>query len=1732
MGGGKISQKEPEAQGLQLQTSVYGRSLPLQYGRNRIAGNLIWTGNFTPAQFVNVEKVDDFIAGDGFGGAPPGSKQFYYFLSAFTAFCEGPIRSFRQGYREQIRSPFSPYSIGKGNYAFDPAILTTDDKIHLVHSWDIAHADLYAYRGTYAQQAFSQNSVMVLKIDGSRAYINMPAPSLQLSYSRTAYISRPVWGVGSSPQMRNLTVEIEGLFCSYVEYLYGVKGITFVELDEPRDHWFPFQPSPIPVYWTWRGFSHICTGKISTVDGQPGVLSFLNTDPSTHETLDYIYLNKGNIQSVQNFPSGTYGIVRGADPADVIIDFVTHPYRGTAVQMGPHLGNFAPYTYYVGAIDVPVNPSYIEPVAAADAIVELLKITNSEAVFSQGFLKIIPKGDQQIIHRDWYDNRRRMQRNYTPDFMDYSVNPPVVKALFSLDEDDFEEGDTVIEISPPDSEDVVNSVSVEFADAENFYQTRTVDYTDQASVLVYGLREGESVRATMLIDEGTAGIVAALVGQESSALKNKYSFSLPWKFVLIDPMDVLVFSFPDLEIEDKAIRVLTVEENSEGTLAIEAEELLTGHSSSYLYEHEGPQTELPDYNAEPGNVTRPFIFEPPYHLSKGQFSIWIAAAGESPNWGGATLKLSEDDGIEYNAVGTVLPTAGLGYLISDFTEGYTEEIVRGITVYKATDASIDIQLLTPRMELPTFDEYQAVNFNLPFILGNRNRFEILSYEGAELIYTDDDGRNRYRLTNIYRKGFGTEAIQHFLGSSTFAMLGSNVIKIPITKRYANKTLKFKFVSWNTYNAARQVETDVDDFSFRATGKKFAIGAPIPKRLTAEYNDRRGSLELQWKQLDFVANRPGLFVEIRKAPLQVPQKLLDIFPGLDVTDPTSLWTVAARLGYTHEPNFKVQGDGVYLVALRCGDPVDAELSDIEGTPAAYGVPADLVIEGTENVVGENTIVSRQEVPVSDNNYDYEALADADEPALWLQMGDRPLVEPGILEELTDEPFVDAEYKTYGSATIEFRAVKRVFDTLRERTVKFQPTDTSVTGCWMEFPNTDGLLDFPDADWSVLIWCAPETGSAEPALLFGREEGSWIKVDHIAKTITWQSDVDTPVQTAPWNFSEGDFHLIVVAYDYSRQRLFVFDNDKRAALFENVIITKKTGAVYVGARGWLTSGMQSFKGNLYGFSFHHERIRLASIETLVTATRLSADLYHRRLNRLSQVAYARTQEKPEGTMVDRSPIGDGGYLDLNPELPLAVGLVQGAEDEARLVDGTFNRFWGINQRIRNITTEFTMMCLVRLTAVDKEQYLFHWGDYGGGDDAVEFYISAANYLEVTITDQPGTTSLTWDSIGSGIQLEAGKVYHLAATYNYNNVGVRGRIFINGRVVSEEVSGLIIGGTFPYCSSNFIASKTDGTSKLDGILDEPMVFTKELTPNRIREYAEQALQSNVYQNLRLTEEGYVSALPNTEGIFAPNYTLSLSSGPDTVQFSSTFDLVPLPEEQFLLFSTIRLMPEIGRVDPVQHIRGNPILKTSLMDYQTPYYVSEDITVNAAGQYFEDLSGGFTPLPKAGEYFRVIYADNFENRGEFLVTGTETNRIYVDAPNLVNESGSEMTVQWYTGWKELISSGATYGRHFWVGFSLASSGQDLVALLSKFVWYADVPDIVKSATAISDDSTPPYWTAVTYSSAFSDVPKLMGIIQSPDLGDTLEIQNETATGFEFRVATVYGTYVQKSVRFYARGF
>jgi hypothetical protein len=111
-------------------------------------------------------------------------------------------------------------------------------------------------------------------------------------------------------------------------------------------------------------------------------------------------------------------------------------------------------------------------------------------------------------------------------------------------------------------------------------------------------------------------------------IRATYTLTLGWQFNLLEPMDLVTLTVPELGYSKKPVRITAIRENDNGQLEIDAEDFPFGTASPTLYPQQGAGGFVPQANADPGSVNTPIVFEAPFLMSRsGQHEIWMAISG-------------------------------------------------------------------------------------------------------------------------------------------------------------------------------------------------------------------------------------------------------------------------------------------------------------------------------------------------------------------------------------------------------------------------------------------------------------------------------------------------------------------------------------------------------------------------------------------------------------------------------------------------------------------------------------------------------------------------------------------------------------------------------------------------------------------------------------------------------------------------------------------------------------------------------------------------------------------------------------------------------------------------------------------------------------------------------------------------------------------------------------------------
>jgi Putative phage tail protein len=473
------------------------------------------------------------------------------------------------------------------------------------------------------------------------------------------------------------------------------------------------------------------------------------------------------------------GILAGqidAQPDYILADFLTNATYGAGWPAGM-IGSLAPWATYCRAAGLFVSPAITDQVQASDFITSLAQATNSQLVWSQKALRLVPYCDATITGNG---------ATFTPD----------LTPKYDLNDDDFivSPGDDPLSCTRVTSADAYNHVQVEFCNRANDYNIEIAEARDLADIEAKGLRTQDPIAMHMICDAVVARNVAQLLLQRTLYIRATYSFKLGWRHCLLEPMDLVTITDTAMGLDHAPVRITEIAEDEEGTLTITAEEYPFGVSSTSAYSHQTGAGYLPDYRVDPGASNAPVIFEPPYALA-GTSSVWLGTSGGA-EWGGCEVWVSID-GASYSKAGTVTGKARHGVTTASLPFGTSPDTIHTLPVSLAVSGGALESVTTADADL----------LNTLSLVGG----ELVSYATATLT-----GANAYSLSYLRRGAYGTTVDVHASGSQ-FMRLDDKIFKLSLPQNYIGKTLYVKLPAYNRYGTQLQDISTCAAYSYTIRG---------------------------------------------------------------------------------------------------------------------------------------------------------------------------------------------------------------------------------------------------------------------------------------------------------------------------------------------------------------------------------------------------------------------------------------------------------------------------------------------------------------------------------------------------------------------------------------------------------------------------------------------------------------------------------------------------------------------------------------------------------------------------------------------------------------------------------------------------------------------------------------------------------------------------------------------------
>jgi hypothetical protein len=769
-GGGKnaLAAKPNLLNALQVQTSSYGQVIPILYGQNRIAGRLLWSGDFQSIAHTSTQKVGG--KGLGSSGGNTSTTSYTYQTAVAIALCMGPIQNLGSVWDTKgqltLLSTSVQYTVPSGGGSFTPTppvggVWHSGRGVGRLDSYSLNPND-YGSDGTIALRG-TQNMPMVLvgSSPGAGQYTLNPSTGQHTFSAADAGKVMTLTYAYSVPTSNSTTGAPATVF-----------NLTVFLGQRPQTPWSYLTSSHPGQDLGYNGIAYIASSAMDL--GNSGALPNLS-----YEVLGLLPFGAG---------------ITDAEPSAIIQDLVSNPFYGlNGVIPFDTAATIPQYQAYCVANGIFLSPVYDSQQTAAQCIQDILDITNAEAVWSEGVLKIRSYGDTTAVGNG-------------------ATFSPTTTPIYDIDSGSYLDAVT---IKRPSVADVMNDVSVEFVDRSNSYNVAVAEDKDEAQIAIYGLRKAQPKTSHSITSSSVAAFVANLLRKRQVEIRNTYTVKVGWQYALLEPMDLVTLTIPELGYTKKPVRILSIREDSTGQLQMECEDFPWGTATPTLYAQQAPTRFAPQTNADPGNVNAPIVFEAPVNLSKsGQHEVWMAVSGSSPNWGGCSVWLSQDNS-EYHQIGRILSPARMGVCGGAGTFGVTGDPYTG-GVGQTWDLTESHGVLTAGTQQDA-DSYRT----LVYFDG-----EFMSYANLTLV-----SANVYNPAGYIRRGlFGSTVTTHNLGSPV-ARLDDAIFTYVYDPAFLGKTIYLKFTSFNSNGLVEQSIANATAYQFVVTGK-FCQMETVSKNLIA------------------------------------------------------------------------------------------------------------------------------------------------------------------------------------------------------------------------------------------------------------------------------------------------------------------------------------------------------------------------------------------------------------------------------------------------------------------------------------------------------------------------------------------------------------------------------------------------------------------------------------------------------------------------------------------------------------------------------------------------------------------------------------------------------------------------------------------------------------------------------------------------------------------------------------
>lgn len=201
-------------------------------------------------------------------------------------------------------------------------------------------------------------------------------------------------------------------------------------------------------------------------------------------------------------------------------------------------------------------------------IEELLLLTTSAGFWSSGRFVILPYSIGQLDNNGaaYYPNLTPVANLTDDDFLSFSSGSSGRRSP--------NEKDPVL-IMRSDVSKLTNWMTIEILERDYRYDSVICPpQFDQGSIDLYGVRTESSIQAHEVCTQVVGEAVVGYLLQRKHRLRNTFKFRVGWRYMLLEPMDIVSLTDTVSGLQQYPVRIIEIEEDEEGGLTMTAEELV------------------------------------------------------------------------------------------------------------------------------------------------------------------------------------------------------------------------------------------------------------------------------------------------------------------------------------------------------------------------------------------------------------------------------------------------------------------------------------------------------------------------------------------------------------------------------------------------------------------------------------------------------------------------------------------------------------------------------------------------------------------------------------------------------------------------------------------------------------------------------------------------------------------------------------------------------------------------------------------------------------------------------------------------------------------------------------------------------------------------------------------------------------------------------------------------------